>query len=143
MSTIEPKVVHRFRSSLIRVLGLACLSIALFSIAGGHYAVFQTIAWAQMLKDYSKEASVAEAVEKTFSGEAPCPMCKKISEERQKEEKAPATVKVEKKGETFVATARKDLPLPQAIGFSYCFPADIIFPRLAFPPADPVPIGNA
>lgn len=74
--------------------------------------MLQTVAWAQMLREYSQNATVAEAVEKTFSGEAPCPMCKMIAAEKQKEEKAPAPVKAEKKGETFLLAARDLVPPP-------------------------------
>lgn len=137
--------MSRFRSTFVRACGLAFLSLALFSIAGGHWAVLQTVAWAQMLSDYSKNATVAEAVGKTFSGDAPCSLCKQITEARQKEEKAPATVKVEKKGEIFLATGRDLLPLPSE-GDVRRFPAGLFsgpvrrdspprpVPRTSFPP---------
>src|SRR5258708_6190788 len=56
---------------MLRVIGLPFMALAMFSIAGGHWAVLQTVAWAQMLRDYSKDATVTEAVAKTFSGDAP------------------------------------------------------------------------
>jgi hypothetical protein len=71
------------------------MCVAFFSLAGGHWLVLQTVAWAQMLRDYSKSAPIAEAIERTFSGDYPCPMCIKITREQQEEEKAPATVKLE------------------------------------------------
>jgi hypothetical protein len=135
--------VARFRSTFIRTCGLAFLSLALFSIAGGHWAVLQTVAWAQMLRDYSENATVAEALEKTFGGDAPCAMCKKITEARQKEEKAPATLKVEKKAEVFLATGRDILPVPSDRRFSYHFPGDTLSAARPNAPSDPVPIRAA
>ena len=82
------------------------MCVAFFSLAGGHWLVLQTVAWAQMLRDYSKSAPIAEAIERTFSGGYPCTMCIKITEEQQKEEKAPATVKLDKKAELFLLSAR-------------------------------------
>lgn len=130
----------RFRSKFARFCGLAFLSLALFSIAGGHWAVLQTVAWAQMLREYSENATVAEAVEKTFSGEAPCEMCKSIAAEKQKEEKAPATVKAEKKGETFLLAARDLLPLPSE-GDARRFPAGLFAGPVRYDsPPCPVPL---
>jgi hypothetical protein len=131
-----------FVRNLLRRLGLPMVCVAMFSLAGGHWAVFQTIAWAQMLRDYSRNASLAEAVEKTFSGKAPCAMCCSIAEEKQKEEKAPATFKVDKKAEVFVTRADRPLPDRLVSSFSYCFPADMTFGLRPSQPADPVPIGT-
>lgn len=39
-----------------------------------------------MLFAYSKEAGFIQGVEKTFSGEAPCPLCEKIAQGREYEE---------------------------------------------------------
>ena len=89
-------------SKLLRIVGLPLMCMAFFSLAGGHWLVLQTVAWAQMLRDYSKSAPIAEAIERTFSGGYPCTMCIKITEEQQKEEKAPATVKLDKKAELFL-----------------------------------------
>ena len=58
----------------------------------------QALAWAQMVQDYSKNAPITEALQKTFSGDFPCIMCKKIANEQQKEEKAPGSVKASQKG---------------------------------------------
>jgi hypothetical protein len=125
---------------LLRCLGLPMVCVAMFSLLGGHWAVFQGIAWAQMLRDYSQNATLAEAVEKTFSGDAPCSMCKMIAEEKQKEEKAPATVKVEKKAEIFLESGRDLLPAPASQNFSHQFPGDLIFASRSHAPSDPVPI---
>ena len=123
-STSHEKVGHQSgvffpRTGRPRLLGICLLGLAMFSVAGGHWAVLQTVAWAQMLRDYSKDATMVEAVEKTFSGEAPCSMCKLITKARQQEEKAPATVKVDKKAEVFVTASKELLPLRVSTSFSY------------------------
>lgn len=89
---------------MLRSLGFSLMCLAMFSIAGGHWAVLQTVAWAQMVREYSKTATVAEALEKTFSGKAPCSLCEQIAEARQQEEKSPATLKTDKKAEVFLQT---------------------------------------
>ena len=81
--------------------------------------MFQAIAWAQMIRDYSKTATIAEAIAKTFKGRSPCGMCKKISAERQREGSAPAMVKVEKKGEIFLVSISPCSPRPDDRDYSY------------------------
>ena len=115
----------------------------MFSIAGGHWAVLQTVAWTQMLRDYSQNSTMAEAVEKTFSGEAPCSMCKQIAEARQQEEKAPATVKVDKKAEVFVCAGRAIVQKRFGLNFSYPSPDDTAFAARSDAPPVPVPILRA
>jgi hypothetical protein len=98
---------------MLRLFGMPLICLTLFALSGGHWAVFQGIAWAQMIRDYSKTGTIAEAIAKTFNGRFPCGMCTKISEKRQKESSAPATVKFEKKGEIFLVAVR---PYPQRPG---------------------------
>ena len=74
---------------VLRKLGLLFAALALFSIAGGHWAVLQTVAWAEMLRDYTqKTGSVAVAVEQTFDGAHPCALCLEIASTKQQEGKA-------------------------------------------------------
>jgi hypothetical protein len=61
----------------------------LFVSLGGHLAVMQTIAWAGMLRDFSRTESIADAAKKTFDGDHPCPMCKVVRESKKQEEKKP------------------------------------------------------
>jgi len=128
---------------MLRALGLPFICLAMFSIAGGHWAVLQGIAWVQMVHQYSQYVSVAEAVEKTFSGEAPCSMCKKIAEAKHKEEKAPATVKLDKKAETLSIAENELLQKPAARDFAYLLPAAMSFDGRADAPPTPVPILRA
>ncbi len=125
---------------MLRAIGLPLMCLAMFSIAGGHWAVLQTVAWTQMVAAYSQKVSLAEAVGKTLSGEAPCSMCKSIAEGRQKEEQAPATVKLDKKAEVFVVAVNEFLKAPAAREFSYRpVPVAALAARSDAPPV-PVPI---
>ena len=56
----------------------ACLIFALVTSVGLHWAVLQSAAWVTMMVTYSKDATVVEALEKTFDGEHPCPLCKVV-----------------------------------------------------------------
>ena len=66
---------------------MGCLAalLAVFVSGGGHWALLQSVAWARMLVSYSRTDSLADAVGKTFDGEHPCPMCKKIKADRERE----------------------------------------------------------
>ena len=45
---------------------------------GLHWAVLQSAAWVGMVVVYSQDASLGDALEKTFDGEHPCPLCKMV-----------------------------------------------------------------
>jgi len=70
----------RFATVLVMVLSL-----------GLHWAFLQSVAWVGMIVSYSHDASLAEAVSKTFDGKHPCCLCKMIQEggadEKQQEPK--------------------------------------------------------
>ena len=74
--------------AVLRKLGLLFAALAFFSIAGGHWAVLQSVAWAGMLHDYAQRTgSVAVAVEQTFDGQHPCELCREIQVVKSKEQK--------------------------------------------------------
>ncbi len=64
-----------------RVLSIFLLS-ALFVANNLHLPLLQVVAWTGMLASYSRDYSVAEALDMTFGGEHPCPMCKSITKAR-------------------------------------------------------------
>ena len=116
------------------------MALALFLVAGGHWAMLQGVAWTSMVRDFSKTGSLTEAVGKTFDGKHPCPMCKKIASARTSEEKAPVTLKVDKKAEVFVASARSEVPMPLARPIVYGPAPFVVMPERFFAPPVPVPI---
>lgn len=56
----------------------------------GPLNLLQIGAWAGMLDKYSQDFDAFTAVEMTFNGEHPCPLCLTISEARQSSEKSPS-----------------------------------------------------
>jgi hypothetical protein len=68
-----------------RLTHLIVLGAFVFS-CGGQWAAFQVVAWANMIREYSEMVPVSQAVEMTFSGEYPCPICKAIAERKNAEQ---------------------------------------------------------
>ena len=60
--------------------------LAMFTIAGGHWTVLQTVAWAEMLHDCSQRGtSLTVALEQTFDGQHPCALCREIQAGKNRE----------------------------------------------------------
>ena len=79
---------RRSLDGVFRKLGLVCAALAFFSIAGGHWAVLQSVAWAEMLHGYSQRGGgIAAAVEQIFDGRHPCELCQEIQAAKAKERK--------------------------------------------------------
>lgn len=77
----------------------ACIMLALVLSLGLHWTLLQSAAWVGMVVSYSKDASLAEALEKTFDGEHPCPLCKLVETGSQSDgenDKQTASAKVKK-----------------------------------------------
>ena len=124
---------------MFRRLGHTLIVLAMFSIAGGHWAVLQTVAWTGMLMEYSRDSSFGEAVVKTFGGHAPCKMCRAIEQGKRNESRLPATVKADKKIDGFLPAESCETGLPPVRRFSYPSPLDEIALARSMPPAVPVP----
>jgi hypothetical protein len=119
------------------------MALSLFLVAGGHWAMLQGVAWVTMVHDFSRNGSLTQAVEKTFDGKHPCAMCKKIAKVKNSEasgEKAPVTVKIDKKAEVFVKAPGSELPTPVSRPFAYGPAPFVSIPELCFAPPVPVPI---
>lgn len=125
-----------------RLLGCILMAAALFLSVGGHLALLQGVAWSTMIRDYSRTGSVTAAVEKTFDGKHPCAMCKKIAAQRTSDEKAPATVKMDKKAEVFIASGAAIAPLPAVRAFVYPPHPFLNVPEHPSAPPVPVPIST-
>jgi len=57
--------------------------LSLCAAIGLHWAALQSVAWVGMLISYSHSASMSSAIEKTFDGRHPCPLCKAIGKGQQ------------------------------------------------------------
>src|SRR5437868_8418811 len=60
-------------------LGRATTILALCLAIGLHWAALQSVAWTAMLIEYSKHATLRQALTQTFDGDHPCAMCKGIN----------------------------------------------------------------
>ena len=116
------------------------LFLAMFSIAGGHWAVLQTVAWTGMVIEYSKDSPLAAALVKTFSGKAPCKMCHTIEAGKEKESRLPATVKADKKIDKFLVRSVREIPMPPPAQFAYPPNVDAMVSMRSASPPEPVPI---
>jgi hypothetical protein len=81
---------------VLKKLGHCLLIIALLGATGGHWAVLQTIAWADMLTKNLQTESVKAAVTKTFGGDHPCKLCKQISEGKKAEQQSEIPLQIKK-----------------------------------------------
>ncbi|WP_093283888.1 hypothetical protein [Verrucomicrobium sp. GAS474] len=89
---------------MVRFLGYPLVALALFAMAGGHWAVLQSVAWAGMVAErVEAKMSLRQAVAQTLDGEHPCEMCAKIviTKKQEKDDPAPGLllVKAAKKAE--------------------------------------------
>ena len=86
--------------------------VALVLSLGGHWAILQMVAWAQMAASFSQTDSLPVAISKTFDGKNPCKLCKLVSEGK----------KAEKESDSKVETKQVELSFSTELGF--------YFPRL-------------
>jgi hypothetical protein len=116
------------------------MALALFVAIGGPLAALQGVAWVNMVHDFSKTGSLSQAVEKTFDGQHLCTLCQKLAKARAAEEKAPVTMKVDKKAEFFIASGVAIAPLPSVCSFAYPPHPLVNVPEHLSAPPVPVPI---
>jgi len=69
-------------------LGHLLLIAALLVATGGHWALFQTVAWTNMLADNLQRESLSGALARTFDGKHPCSMCNEIAAAKKSEKKS-------------------------------------------------------
>ncbi|MDQ5980662.1 MAG: hypothetical protein QG602_3639 [Verrucomicrobiota bacterium] len=61
--------------SVRRTFSTTALLLAWLCANGAVWNVVQTVAWARMFSEYSQMMPVADALELTFDGSAPCDLC--------------------------------------------------------------------
>ena len=84
---------------------------------GLHWTVLQSAAWVGMVVAYSKNASLGEALEKTFDGAHPCPLCKIVesgSKTDDENEKQAASTKIKKIDLMLAIVEALVVPAPEA-----------------------------
>lgn len=70
-----------FRVSKLLVVLTLTLSL------GAHWAFLQSVAWVGMVVKYSHDATLTEALSKTFDGQHPCKLCKFVQQGKTTEKK--------------------------------------------------------
>jgi hypothetical protein len=116
-------------------------AMALFFIIGGHWGVLQTVAWANMIWDYTtQDGSVLVGAQKTFDGAHPCSMCDSIKEAKQHERKSPETFSATKKIEVFALESASIPPSPVGTPFQFPIPPNLAAESRPHAPPSPVPI---
>ncbi len=127
--------------SILRRVAPSMLCVALFALIGGHFAVVQVVAWGQMIGQYSQdEGSVFAGAAKTFSGDAPCNLCKRLSEARTKEDQRPAALKADKRIDAFVVLNATLVTRPPSLDFDYLLSSTANPPSRTDAPPAPVPL---
>jgi len=76
----------------VRRLTFIVTLVAFIFSCGGQWPFLQGLAWANMIREYSKMVPLAQAVQMTLSGKYPCPICKAIAEKKQSEDNKVATL---------------------------------------------------
>jgi len=66
------------------------VGLALIAAVGGHWTLLQSVAWVRMAVQYSKDAPLGVALQKTFDGRHPCKLCQVVREGKGSEEKRSA-----------------------------------------------------
>jgi hypothetical protein len=72
---------------MLWTIGRAATIVALCLAIGLHWLALQSIAWTTMICEYSKNASLVEAVSKTFDGNHPCSLCHAVNSGKNSEKK--------------------------------------------------------
>ena len=102
---------------------------------GLHWGILQTVAWTGMLIHYCQSGSVSGAVEKTFDGQHPCPLCNAIAKGQQNSSKKPDFQVAQKIDMDTPHEAA--LPSPACTEFSWPAIARAGSPRLSEPMVPP------
>ena len=114
----------------------------MFFVAGGHWTVLQTVAWAEMLHDYSQRTgSLTAAVGQTFDGQHPCDLCRDIQAARCKEHKG-SPILPDAKADAKVKAALSDpalLPASRVAATARVFPAAFVSPAISRSDSPPTP----
>jgi hypothetical protein len=117
-----------------KVTHLVVLAAFMFS-CGGHWCIFQAVAWAKMIREYSTMVPVAEAVSMTFSGKYPCAICQAIAEKKSSEQQK--VLALEKYDKKFLPLAATALFQPSVAAFKYGEVTVILRLRSESPPTPP------
>ena len=111
------------------------VAFALIVAVGGHWAALQSVAWVSMAVNYSKDAPLEVALQKTFDGRHPCKICIAVKEGKEQEQKS-VVLKIETKLD--LLCLEQFAYLPPNLPFTLLSPgSDFARPRSEAPPLPP------
>ena len=109
---------------------------ALLAATGTHWAALQSVAWTTMLAKNLQSASVLQALEETFDGKHPCPLCKAIAAGKKSGQNADITLPAQK---FEYPPMPEKLVLVAPTQFHFLQPGDFFAESLTHPPLTPPP----
>ena len=112
------------------------IAVLLVVSIGGHWALLQSVAWMTMLVDYSKDAPLSVAVEKTFDGKHPCSLCKIVKHGKETEQQQEST-KLKMKPDSWMLARVVDFEVTPVPAAPITFAPPILQPRGESPPVPP------
>jgi hypothetical protein len=107
-------------------------------LLGGHLLALQMVAWMGMFAVNSQQGDLAGALEKTFDGKHPCPLCSAVEagQQKEKEQQQKQLVDTVNKVNAVPVTAFV-LPPPSATVLFYFETAGSCDPLSIRPPSPP------
>jgi hypothetical protein len=78
-------------ASLVNVLRCIARAVTIFALCcaiGLHWVALQSLAWTTMIIDYSKRATLCQAITQTFDGAHPCSLCHAVNAGKHSEKKS-------------------------------------------------------
>jgi hypothetical protein len=72
------------------------MAVVLACSIGLHWSFLQSLAWTTMLADNLRTTSFSAALQRTFDGKHPCPLCKAIAQGKKSEKKSDALLPLKK-----------------------------------------------
>jgi hypothetical protein len=104
-----------------RNLSIACLLLAWLCANGVVWNVVQVVAWAKMFRDYSQVMPVAQAMQLTFDGTAPCKLCHlaQSGQEASRDAQSPAALGG---GEEKILLMAECVPAPVLVAPDFSWP---------------------
>ncbi len=111
------------------------LALVLSLTIGSHWVLLQSVAWVGMIVRYVQETTLTDAVRKTFDGDHPCSLCKRIAKGKQAEKKSEFTPKFKKFEYSFIPGSFAFYRPP--LCWEVCFPDPILHALTQDPPVPP------
>ncbi len=108
-------------------------------LSGGHLALLQTVAWASMIASRAASDSFAFAVETTFDGQHPCPICLAISQHKAHDDdkRAPEQPTKKMKIDCLALAPHVDALVPVMVETLAASPGPFIVRATEAPPTPP------